>query len=302
MCCIFFFFLLMLIMVIKLIENKKYNLKYWYKFVCASLPIIGIIIFVSGQMYNVLSYKYPIDIIGRENDFALNFQQEASNWSNGQRILYVICRNLFVFTTWSNILVSAFLFNSCRNHRKEGMGKFDNSIIGMILYAVLAWIVVSYNLSLPITGAIKLMKWYTYISWFCEHLIIPIASIVYFIFFYNHNFEKINKNKIWIPIIITISIIEFHQILFLIIGLLIKHFHGFPIFGDMSYHGEFPYSYMDITLKKSNVPGVPMWTEFIIIQIMFIVSSAAIFMGMFYSIKSFKKRKDKLGIKNHVNK
>ncbi|ATG97686.1 hypothetical protein [Mesoplasma lactucae] len=234
--------------------------KFWFKLIVGIIPLVAIVVFFFGggaPLFNdPAKYWSEVFTPDRVNDFQPDLIARVEGWSKSQNIGYWISRNLFMFTTIANIMQSVFLINSAVHHRNEGLGKFDNWKTGIIVVNAMWWVILMYNVSLLFSGAISYMKWYNYVSWLCEHSVVPFLGIIYILFFYRKVDTDYNKKPAMFrfeQMIYSLLPLIIYFVVFESLGFILKATDAMPIFGDMSSTGWWPYEFMDPTDTQTRI-------------------------------------------------
>ncbi|WP_166508690.1 hypothetical protein [Spiroplasma chinense] len=234
------------------IENIKLGFKYFF----AITPLIGIVVFAIGQSIDLFSNPdtfWVKSVLDRKDLFEDNFFEKLTSWNVGEKLLFLFCRNFLTFTTMINVASSCFWIYSIKNHSKEGSGRFDNYRYGIMIMGGILWIAFFYNLSLSVTGAIKVMKWYTYVSWLTEHSIPQFSMVIYFLVFYKKVNVTRDKKQIAILWAETVAVVSGYLVFFTITGAISQATNSFPFFADMSSTGHYVYDFLDMTKANTRV-------------------------------------------------
>lgn len=274
-----------------MLSKNKYNWNFYFKMTVAILPLMAIIVYMFGNAADVMRdpNEYWTGMLdGREEKFIDGFLASLQSWTSGDVVAYAAVRNLLLITTLGNVFAAAWFINSAMNNDKEGQGKFDNYFWGIIVLTLIWWISILYNMSLIVSGALKTMKWYTYVSWIFEHSLVQFAMLIYFIVFY----KKYNVTKGKRNIVILWAYAQLPQVAYMLvftaIGMIAKAADGFQFFGDMSSDGHFPYDFYDFTNDNTrvNFPNMSPQVQYPMAFFGFIAfNSIWIFMSYFKSLK-----------------
>lgn len=163
--------------------------------------------------------------------------------------VYAIPEHLSYFTTLSNIFCGIFFVSSAFTHHFEGKGKFNNSEVAKIAVTYIAITIIVYNINqLLATNAYCFDSWKYVMSFICEHSLVPLLAIIYYLFFYNHeqakNLKEFGTKWLWY----MIAGLALYLTLFSFIGGIARYLNWKPLFGTMDGSGEdstFVYPFLD---------------------------------------------------------
>lgn len=163
--------------------------------------------------------------------------------------LYTIPEHLSYFTTLSNLFCGIFFIYSALFHHHEGKGTFDNNEVAKIVITYITLTIAIYNLNeIMAKNPYKFSSWKYTMSFICEHSVVPIFAIIYYLFFYNHenvkDLKEFSKKWVWYMIAGLVIYLTF----FSAIGFLARFFNWKQLFGTIDGSGEsstFVYPFMD---------------------------------------------------------
>ncbi|AHI54271.1 hypothetical protein SSABA_v1c08720 [Spiroplasma sabaudiense Ar-1343] len=285
--------------------------KFWAKLWIGILPLFSVIFFISFRIWVAAqnlkhgnSAEWPvIDALTKmggtqESKWKLPGDplfnprynlQKIIEWNLTQRVGYTLARNLFLYTTLSNLLFSYFFINSAIFHKNEGRGKIDNPNFGIFVMTIISITCFTYLGSLIVTDDTKNYDLAQWISLFLEHSVVPIIGVVYFIYFYNHGKLNITKASFIKEWLIVTTVVFSYFVLFTIIGFICRSFdNAFPWALEMSTSGYFPYGFLELdqsTAAYTSWMG-PTLQFFSIVFILMIGTSTAFFFGFKIFLKS----------------
>ncbi|AGM25239.1 hypothetical protein [Spiroplasma chrysopicola] len=283
-----------------IIELSK-NWRFWTKLLIGFLPILSMIIFSSFQVAKILWFRanhvFPSFWVAKYSTTLA----ELESWSVFQSVFQVYFRNIFLYTSYSTIIFSAFFLNSAFNTKHEGDGKYDNSYFGLWTLVIMGFTIFFYNLSLFITKDYQTWTWNHWISMFLQHSLVPIVGVIYFLLFYQHKTTfSYNRNKMLIWWGYSGAAILGYYFIFTVLGYILKASGAWKLFPDMSYSGYFPYDFMEFTNQNATYTGgvVPMAVQTFLIYFAFILIISGLYFGFYFAIVKRVKYQNNL-LKNH---
>lgn len=161
---------------------------------------------------------------------------------------YAFREHLSYFTTLSNLFCGIFFVSSAFTHHLEGWGKFNNSEVAKIAVTYITLTVIIYNLNLIVNNDFYFNEWKSIMSFICEHSIVPIMAVIYYLFFYNHEQHKDLKEFSIKWVWYMVAGLVFYLAFFSFIGTLGRYLNWKPLFGTTDGSGErsnFVYPFLD---------------------------------------------------------
>lgn len=182
--------------------------------------------------------------------------------------IYFVPENLSYFTTWSNIFSAIFFIYSAMFHYNEGKGKFDNSEVAKIVVTYMTLTIAIYNLNQIMSDDPYIFEdWIYLMSFICEHSLVPILAILYYLLFYNHENAKTIKefSRKWVWYMVLGLVL--YLTIFSVIGFIGKALGWKPLFGTNNPRGEqsnFVYPFLDWYRGSGFFKGLASWLECIV--------------------------------------
>lgn len=163
--------------------------------------------------------------------------------------IYAIPEHLSYYTTQTNLFSAIFFIFSAFFHHHEGKGKFDNDQVAQIVITYMTLTILVYNINqIAAERPYHFDSWKFVMSLICEHTVIPILSIIYYLCFYDHknikDLKEFSKKWVWFMVLGLFI----YLIVFSIIGFLGRAFHWKELYGTMDGSGEsstFVYAFID---------------------------------------------------------
>lgn len=163
--------------------------------------------------------------------------------------IYSIPEHLSYFTTLSNVFCGIFFISSAFTHHLEGKGKFNNSEVAKIAVTYITITIIIYNLNqMMMSDAYYFDSWKYLMSFICEHSVVPLLAIIYYLFFYNHeeakDLKEFSTKWLWYMIAGLVLYLAF----FSFIGGLARFLNWKPLFGTIDGSGQpstFVYPFLD---------------------------------------------------------
>lgn len=191
---------------------------------------------------------------------------------------YVVQEHLSYFTTLSNLFCGIFFIYSAFFHHHEGKGIFDNSEVAKIAVTYITLTIFIYNLNeIMSPSAYQFDSWKYTMSFFCEHSLVPLFAIIYYLFFYNHeniqNLKAFSKKWVWYMIIGLVAYLVF----FSIIGEIGKLLNWKPLFNTTDgKQTTFVYPFLDWYHGVGFFKRLPAWFECIVMLTGTVIASLVI--------------------------